>query len=73
MEKYLKTVEQKLMPLLAKVSEQKHLKAVRDGIISVLPLIIAGSFFLLLGQLPVDFLKNYKVTPETIKTMARHN
>jgi len=57
MESYLKSIEQKLMPPLTRVSEEKHLKAVRDGIVSVLPLIIGGSFFLLLGQLPVDFIK----------------
>ncbi len=38
--------------VLERLGESKHLKAVRDGIVAVLPLIIAGSFFLLLGQLP---------------------
>jgi PTS system cellobiose-specific IIC component len=38
--------------VLSRLSESKHLKAVRDGIIAVLPLIIVGSFFLLAGQLP---------------------
>jgi len=57
MEKYLNLIEKALMPPLTKLSEQKHLRAVRDGIISVLPMIITGSIFLLLGQLPVDFIK----------------
>ena len=57
MEKYLKLIEKALMPPLTKLSEQKHLRAVRDGIVSVLPMIITGSIFLLLGQLPVDFIK----------------
>jgi PTS system cellobiose-specific IIC component len=57
MEQYLKIIEKALMPPLTKLSEQKHLRAVRDGIVSVLPMIITGSIFLLLGQLPIDFIK----------------
>ncbi|OQA15360.1 MAG: Lichenan permease IIC component [bacterium ADurb.Bin363] len=58
MKNYLQLIEQRLIPPLTKLSEQKHLRSVRDGIISVLPLILTGSFFLMLGQLPLDFLKN---------------
>lgn len=53
----MKIIEKALMPPLTKLSEQKHLRAVRDGIVSVLPMIITGSIFLLLGQLPIDFIK----------------
>ena len=31
--------------LMARLSEQRHLQAIRDGVISALPFIIVGSFF----------------------------
>lgn len=44
--------EKYLFPFLTKLGEARHLRAIRDGIVAILPLIIAGSFFLLLAQLP---------------------
>jgi PTS system cellobiose-specific IIC component len=70
MEKYLNIIEQKLMPFVTGFSEAKHLRAIRDGIVSVLPLIIAGSFFLLLGQLPLDFLKNPEYPPWIVNSVT---
>ncbi|MBP7101485.1 MAG: PTS sugar transporter subunit IIC [Leptotrichiaceae bacterium] len=37
---------------MAKLSEQRHLRAVRDGIIATLPLIIVGSIFLIIAFPP---------------------
>ena len=37
---------------MAKISEQRHLRAIRDGIVSTLPLIIIGSIFLILAFPP---------------------
>ena len=37
---------------MAKISEQRHLRAIRDGIVSTLPLIIVGSVFLILAFPP---------------------
>ncbi|WP_027108013.1 PTS cellobiose transporter subunit IIC [Lacticigenium naphthae] len=37
----------------AKVAGQRHLKALRDGIVLAMPLIIIGSVFLVLGNLPI--------------------
>lgn len=53
MEKFLQWIEEKLMPPMAKLAEQRHLRAIRDGIISTLSLIIVGSFFLIIAQPPV--------------------
>lgn len=44
--------ERTLFPVLSRLGEARHLRAVRDGIVAILPLIVTGSFFLLLGQLP---------------------
>lgn len=56
MEKFLKWLEEKFMPPMAKMAEQRHLRAVRDGVISTLPLIIVGSFFIILAQPPIPAL-----------------
>ncbi len=34
---------------MAKIANQRHLRAVRDGIIATLPLIIVGSLFLIIA------------------------
>jgi cellobiose PTS system EIIC component len=53
MELFLKWIEEKLMPPMARLSEQRHLRAIRDGIISTLSLIIVGCFFIIIAQPPV--------------------
>lgn len=45
--------EEKFMVAAAKVAGQRHLQALRDGIILTMPLIIIGSIFLILGFLPI--------------------
>lgn len=62
MELFLKWVEEKLMPPMAKLAEQRHLRAVRDGIVATLPLIIVGSFFLIIAFPPIPVLAD-KVKP----------
>lgn len=37
---------------MARIAEQRHLRAIRDGIISTLPLIIVGSLFLVIAFFP---------------------
>ncbi len=56
MDKILNFVDTHLAEPMAKLSEQRHLRAVRDGIVSTLPIIIVGSFFLILAfpPLPAD-------------------
>ena len=44
------------MTPMAKASEQRHLVAIRDGIIATLPLIIVGSFFTLFASPPIPYL-----------------
>jgi len=38
---------------VARLAEQRHLRAIRDGVISALPFIIVGSFFLIIAFPPV--------------------
>lgn len=45
--------EQKLSGPMQKLAQQRHLQAVRDGIVATLPLIIVGSFFLIIAIPPI--------------------
>ncbi|NAO99367.1 oligo-beta-mannoside permease IIC protein, partial [Halomonas sp. MG34] len=45
-------MERYFMPVAGKLAEQRHLKAVRDGIIAVMPLLIIGSIFLIISSPP---------------------
>jgi cellobiose PTS system EIIC component len=53
LEKFAKFLDEKLSTPMAKLAEQRHLRAVRDGIIATLPLIIVGSFFLIVAFPPL--------------------
>lgn len=46
-------VEKYLMPVATKLSQFKPLIAIRDGITTTMPLIIVGSFFMILANFPV--------------------
>jgi len=46
-------LEKYLMPMAGKVSEQKHLGAIREGMMVAMPLLIIGSAFLIIGFIPI--------------------
>ncbi len=45
LDKFTEFLDTKLSTSMARLAEQRHLRAVRDGIVASLPLIIVGSFF----------------------------
>lgn len=45
--------DQKLSGPMEKLGRQRHLQAVRNGIVATLPLIIVGSFFLIIAMPPI--------------------
>ncbi|WP_042222135.1 PTS cellobiose transporter subunit IIC [Oceanobacillus manasiensis] len=47
-------MERYFMPVAGRLAEQRHLKAVRDGIIAVMPLLIIGSIFLIISSPPYE-------------------
>lgn len=53
MQKFLNFLETHFMPFAGKLAAQRHLGALKDGIILTMPLIIIGSFFLILGFIPI--------------------
>jgi PTS system cellobiose-specific IIC component len=50
----LQWFEEHFVPFAAKVGSQKHLVAIRDGFIAIMPLIIAGSFAVLINVFPIE-------------------
>lgn len=63
MERAFTFLEEKILPPLAKLSELPHLRATRDGLVSLLPLILVGSIFLMIGSV---FDTN---TPQTVREL----
>lgn len=53
MNKFFDTLDTKFAQPLSKISEQRHLRAIRDGVVSAIPLIIIGSFFLIIAFPPI--------------------
>ncbi|AYE37264.1 PTS sugar transporter subunit IIC [Companilactobacillus zhachilii] len=53
MNKLLDTLDAKFAQPMSKISEQRHLRAIRDGVVSAIPLIIVGSFFLIIAFPPI--------------------
>lgn len=52
-EKLTEFFENKLSGPMEKISQERHLRAIRDGIVATLPLIIVGSFFLIIAMPPL--------------------
>lgn len=46
-------LEEKVMPTAVRIAGQRHLQSLRDGIALTMPLIIIGSLFLILANLPI--------------------
>lgn len=58
MEKLSQFMEARFAAPMAKIASQRHLRAIRDGMVATLPIIIMGSFFLMFGgnlPLPKDW------------------
>lgn len=50
---FISFLENRVMPVAGRIAEQKHLQAIRDGIILTMPLLIIGSLFLIIGFIPI--------------------
>ena len=53
-------IEDKFMPAAAKFGSERHLLALRDGIVMVMPLLIIGAFAMIIAEFPfqpyLDFM-----------------
>lgn len=52
-------MEEKIQRFAAKLSGQRHLLALRDGMAASLPLVIIGSFFMLISNFPSETVVNW--------------
>lgn len=52
-EKFSNFLNEKLSGPMTKLANQRHLRAIRDGIVATLPLIIVGSFFMIIANPPL--------------------
>ncbi|MFJ7950051.1 PTS sugar transporter subunit IIC [Lysinibacillus sp. NPDC096418] len=53
-----KFLEEKFVPVAGRIGNQRHLVAIRDGFIALMPLTIVGSFAVLVNNLPIKFYQN---------------
>lgn len=54
MENLLNVLEEKLTPIAVKLEQNRYLSAVKNSFMSAMPLLIIGSFFILLAYLPIN-------------------
>ena len=59
MKKIINFLEEHFVPVAAKIGAQRHLVAIRDGFVSIMPLIILGSLAVLINNLPIPFYQNF--------------
>ncbi|MBB6622522.1 PTS sugar transporter subunit IIC [Clostridium gasigenes] len=53
MEKFMAFMEKYVVPVASKMGAQKHLIAIRDGFVSIMPLIMAGSLAVMINNIPI--------------------
>ena len=53
MQKFLKWIETRLMPPMTKIGMQRHMVAIRNGVISTISLILIGSFIMVFANFPI--------------------
>ena len=52
-------LEKYFVPLAGTIGSQRHVKAIRDGMLATVPFVIIGSVFLMVACFPVDAFTNY--------------
>ena len=60
--KFMTYMEEKFLPVAGKLGSQRHLLAVRDGVVTMMPLLIIGAFSMIIAEFPaqgfLDFMAN---------------
>ncbi|GEO47374.1 PTS sugar transporter subunit IIC [Companilactobacillus kimchii] len=63
MKNFMDWLQNKIMPPMSKVGNNKYLVSIRNGLVLTLPAIISGSVFLIVGNIPItawaNFIKPY--------------
>ena len=63
MENLLNVLEEKLTPIAVKLEQNRYLSAVKNSFMSAMPLLIIGSFFILLAYLPINAYTEFILNP----------
>lgn len=50
---FFERLAEKMLPVANAIGNQRHMQAIRNGLISILPLTIVGSFFVILLNIPI--------------------
>ena len=70
MQTFISKLEKYLMPVAEVITKNKYLVAIRDGFLLATPLLIVGSFFMLIANFPVqaylDWLKSTEILGTTL-------
>lgn len=55
LDKIVRFLEKYFLPIIGRISEHRHLQAIRDGVVATIPLLLIGSFFLVFAFPPIEF------------------
>ncbi|EQF13630.1 putative pTS system, cellobiose-specific enzyme II, C component [Clostridioides difficile CD144] len=58
MEKFMSFMDKYIVPVAAKIGAQRHLVAVRDAFIVMIPITMVGALGTLINNLPLEAYKN---------------
>lgn len=59
MQKLINFMEKYFVPLASRIGSQRHMVAIRDGFISIIPLVIIGSLAILVNNFPIKAYQDY--------------
>ena len=55
---FMSFMEEKFLPVAAQLGSQRHLLALRDGVVMVMPLLILGAFSMIIAEFPIEGFLN---------------
>jgi PTS system cellobiose-specific IIC component len=71
-ESLFSVIENRISPIAAKLSSQRHVVAIKDGFISSMPFLIVGSFMLLFAHPPFSANSQWAFAQWWLGMVAQH-
>lgn len=62
MNRFIAFMEKYFVPIASKIGAQRHLVAIRDGFVTIMPLMILGSMAVLINNLPIGPYQDFMTT-----------
>lgn len=59
MSNFMGSIQEKLIPLAAKLDQNRYLSAIKSGFLVITPFLIIGSFFLLINEFPIPAYRDF--------------